>query len=183
MFRLFIELTDMNKNKCILLCLIFIVLASCNSTSDQVVNDNENVEEIQKVVLGSVQIGKHSTQFYIAYGEDSAILGFSVSNGSEQERYFPMYASTYRGIPSVVLDVFVSKSQEEMWVRSSWSGNEILAYHRVGADISITQYGEVTFLDKPMPEFLSGGGVPFPELIIESVSKKASFKHDEELPP
>lgn len=173
----------MNKNKCILLCLIFIVLASCNSTSDQVVNDNENVEEIQKVVLGSVQIGKHSTQFYIAYGEDSAILGFSVSNGSEQERYFPMYASTYRGIPSVVLDVFVSKSQEEMWVRSSWSGNEILAYHRVGADISITQYGEVTFLDKPMPEFLSGGGVPFPELIIESVSKKASFKHDEELPP
>ena len=166
----------MNKNRCILLCFAFIVLTSCDSTSDQVVNENKNVD----VVLGSVQIGKHAIQFYIAYGEDSAILGFSVSNGSEQERYFPIYASTYRGIPSVVLDVFVSKSQEEMWVRSSWSGNEILAYHRVGADVSITQYGEVTFLDKPMPEFLSGGGVPFPELIIESVSKKASFKHDEE---
>jgi len=90
----------------------------------------------------------------------------------------PIFASTNRGIPSVVLEVYTSKSEEEMWVRSSWPDDEILAYHRVGADTGITQWGDMKFLKDPMPDHLSGGSFPFPELIMGNVVKKATFKHD-----
>ena len=90
------------------------------------------------IVLGSVQIDTRSAQFYIDFGEDSAILGFSVENKSGQTLYFPMYDSTYLELPSVTLDVFVSDSKEEMWVHSSWAGYETLAYHHMGTDRCIT---------------------------------------------
>lgn len=106
------------------------------------------------VVLQSVQIGTRSVRFYVDFGTDSAVLGFSVENDSGQQRYFLMYGSTYRGLPPVVLDVFVSHCQEEMWVRSSWSGYEVLAYHRMGTNRCITRYGEITSFDKPTPASL-----------------------------
>jgi hypothetical protein len=125
-----------------------------------------------------VRVGKESAEFYIAYGFDSAILGFAVSTGAGPARYFPIWASTNRGIPSVVLEVFASKSEQEMWVRSSWPGNEILAYRRVGAEFAITQWGEMRFLNESMPDRLSGGSLPFPDLVMGNVVKKATFKHD-----
>jgi len=162
----------MTGKACIFVGLVLVVLASAGCQRDQ-----GQGEKIQTVVLGKVQIGKESTEIYIAYARDAAILGFSVSTGGPS-RYFPMYTSTDRGIPSVVLEVFASKSEEEMWVRSSWSGGEILAYHRVGADNALTQFGNVMFLKEPMPENLGGSAVPFPALIMENVVKKATFKHD-----
>ena len=125
-----------------------------------------------------MRIGKESEQFYIAYGFDSAILGFSATTGAGSMRYFPIFASTKRGIPSVVLEVFASKSEQEMWVRSSWPDDEVLAYHRVGSETAVTQWGETTSFKDPMPDHLSGGSIPFPELIIGNVVKKATFKHD-----
>ena len=130
----------MTGKACIFVGLVLVVLASADCQRYQGQGD-----KIQTVVLGKVQIGKESTELYIAYARDAAILGFSVSTGGPS-RYFPMYTSTDRGIPSVVLEVFASKSEEEMWVRSSWSGGEILAYHRVGADNALTQFGNVMFL-------------------------------------
>jgi hypothetical protein len=141
---------------------------------------DDKKEKTQKVALGEVRIGKERTELYIAYTWDAAILGFSVSNGTAPARYFPMYASTHRGVPSVVLDVFASTTEEEMWIRASWSGGELLAYHRIGADNAITQFGNVTSINQPMPEFLSGGPVPFPELNMANVVKKATFKHESE---
>jgi len=134
------------------------------------------------IVLGSVQIDTRSAQFYIDFGGDSAILGFSVENKSGQPLYFPMYGSTYLGLPSVTLDVFVSDSQEEIWVHSSWSGYEILAYHRMGTDRCMTRYGEITSFDKPIPESLGGGTRRFPEMDIEKVSKVATLKYDRKGP-
>ena len=162
----------MTGKACIFVGVVLVVFASAGCQRDQ-----GQGEKIQTVVLGKVQIGKESTEIYIAYARDAAILGFSVSTGGPS-RYFPMYTSTDRGIPSVVLEVFASKSEEEMWVRSSWSGGEILAYHRVGADNALTQFGNVMFLKEPMPENLGGSAVPFPALIMENVVKKATFKHD-----
>jgi hypothetical protein len=134
--------------------------------------------EADQIVLGKAHVGAEVAEFYVAYGFDSAVLGFSVSTGAGAARYFPFYASTYRGIPSVVLDVFSSKTEDEMWVRSSWPGNEILAYRRVGSETATTQWGETKSVGTPMPDHLSGGPVPFPKLIIGSVVKKATLKHD-----
>src|SRR3954447_272636 len=132
------------------------------------------------VVLESIRIGSRSMQFYIDFGTDSAILGFSVESSSGQQCYFPMYGSTYRGIPAVTLDVFVSDSQEEMWVHSSWLGYETLAYYSIGADRCITPYGEMHSFDRSAPEILGGGAGRFPEMDIKKVAKVATFKYHEE---
>jgi hypothetical protein len=117
-------------------------------------------------------------QFYIHFGVDSAVLGFSVENDSGQQRYFPMFGSTYRDIPPVTLNIFVSDSQNEMWVFSSWSGYETLAYHRMGTDRSMTQYGEIGSFAKPTPEMLGGTGTKlFPKMDIEKLSKIATLKY------
>ena len=137
--------------------------------------NGEEVGGIEMVTLGEVRVGKEVEAFYIAYGIDSAVIGFSAATDAGPVRYFPMYASTYRGIPPVVLDVYASKSEEEMWVRSSWPGNEILAHHRVGAETATTQWGEMKSIKTPMPTYLSGGAMPFPRLVMESVVKKATF--------
>jgi hypothetical protein len=132
---------------------------------------------VETVPLGEVRVGRETARFYVAYGVDAAILGFSVSAGAEPARYFPMFASTHRGIPPVVLEVFASKSDTEMWVRSSWPDNAILAYRRVGAETALTQWGETRFFTSPMPDRLSGGAVPFPDLIVGNVVRKATLDH------
>ncbi len=130
-------------------------------------------------MLGEVRVGDEVERFYVAYGFDSAVLGFSVSVDAGPMRYFPIYGSTNRGIPSVTLEVFASRSEEEMWVRSSWKDNAILAYHRIGAETVIAEWGEMKFIEKPLPEVLSGGPLPFPALIMENVVKKATLTHDD----
>lgn len=167
----------MNMMKNTLLCLILAGQAGCGSGSGQV-GGAPAAKEKPDVLLESVQIGTRSAQFYVDFDADSAVLGFSVENDSGQQRYFPMYGSTYRGLPSVTLDVFVSDSQEEMWVHSSWSGYKILAYHRMGTDRCMTRYGEITSFDKPTPESLGGGTRRFPEMDIEKVSKVATLTYD-----
>lgn len=171
------------------LALLILALAGCRPDS---VPKNEAAapapkdDQSRKVVaLGSTKIGKESIEFYIAYAPDAAVLGFSVvsndGGGAEPARYFPLYASTHRGIPPVTLDVFASKSEDpEMWVRSSWKDSETLAYRKAGAGTAITQFGETKSLPDPMPSHLSGGPIPFPPLAMDTAVKKASFKHDEQ---
>jgi hypothetical protein len=163
-----------NEMKLIRLGLIIVLLSASGCLPKQTAREDAK-GRAQKVVLGQVRIGDEETEFYIAYGPDEAILGFMVPDKTGGQRYFPMFASTYRGIPPVVLDIFASKAEDEMWVKSSWPGSEILAYRRTGADTAITQFGKVAALKEPMPSDLSGGGIPFPEMVMENVSKKATF--------
>lgn len=151
----------------------------CVSESGQAGGAN-TAKKKPDIVLGAVQIDTRSVQFYVDFGGDSAILGFSVEYNAGQPLYFPIYGSTYRGLPSVTLDVYVSDSKEEMWVHSSWAGYETLAYHRMGSDRCITQYGDIAASDKPTPESLRGGTRRFPERDIENVSKVATLKFDKE---
>ncbi|MDG4551054.1 MAG: hypothetical protein P9F19_17135 [Candidatus Contendobacter sp.] len=171
------------RMKGVLLVSMLVVLACCGSESEQS-SKAVAANEQPSVLLESVRIGNRSVQFYIDLGVDSAVLGFSVENDAGQRRYFPLFGSTYRGIPSVALDVFVSNSQEEMWVLSSWPGYEILAYHRMDTDQCITRYGEINSFDKPMPKILGGGtGVKlFPEMDVKKLSKVATFKYDGKSP-
>lgn len=132
---------------------------------------------VETIPLGEVRVGRETARFYVAYAADAALLGFSVSAGAEPPRYFPLFASTHRGIPPVVLEVFASRSDTEMWVRSSWPDNAILAYRRVGAETALTQWGETRFSAVPMPDRLSGGAVPFPALLEANVVRRGTVAH------
>ncbi len=160
--------------------LVFLVSCGCRSGCDRshARGGAGQADTMERTSLGEVRVGNELVGLYIAYGFDSAILGFAVSIGAEPVRYFPIYASTDRGVPSVTLEVLASKSEGEMWVRSSWKDNEILAYHRVGTETAITGWGEVKFIEEPMPDQLSGGPLPFPEPTKGTVVSKATFHHD-----
>jgi hypothetical protein len=127
--------------------------------------------------LGSVQIDGTSIKFLIAYGGDSAILEFSVAGSGGRERYVPLFGSTDRGVSAVTLNAVVSKSNDQLWVQSSWPGNEILAYYRLGADTATTPWGPMGLLDTPFPKHLSGGPVPFPPFDPGGVRSLATFHH------
>ena len=129
-------------------------------------------------VLESVQVGASTVEFYVDYGSDSAVLGFAVHDDAGHGRYFPMYGSTYRGLPPVTLDVYATDSGEEMWVRTTWTGYEVLAYHRMGSDRSITRYGEMTSSETPTPTRLSGVTREIPEMDEERASRVASITRD-----
>lgn len=116
------------------------------------------------MILDSVQLDAHTMKFYIDFVTDSAALSFSVADSTGNSRYFPMYCSTYRELPAVYLDVFVSDNQEDLWVYSSWPGYEILAYYKRGSDTCMTRYGENIFSTTPTPESISGGSKNFPEM-------------------
>ena len=159
----------------IVLGLVFIVLAIHQPAASQVVIGND----MEELILGSAQVDKYTVKFQIAYGGDAAFLVFCVTDGKSPPKYAPLFASTYRGVPSVNLDIYASKSGDEIWVQSSWPGSEVIAYHRLGTNTAITQFGEMELLDSPVPQALSGGPIPFPELDQNSALKKASFYHHE----
>jgi hypothetical protein len=161
-----------------LLAVALAVSSGCTQQKPPISNEAAKPEKTEVVVLGSSQLGKESIEFYVAYKFDAAVLGLSVTRpgAAEGAQYFPMYASTYRGIPPLMLDVFVAKSEQEMWVRSSLAGSETLAHRQAGADFVITPFGRMAASKVPMPDHLSGSSIPFPPMAAEGVVKKASFK-------
>lgn len=166
-----------SKMKAPFLGAVLTILAGCRSDRGQA-NRAPVILEKPDVTLESVQIGERRVRFYVDFGQDSAVLGFSFDELAGR-RYFPMYGSTYAGLPSVTMDVFVSKSGEEMWVRSSWKGYETLAYHRIGTDRAMTTYGEMASFSVPTPAALGGHGARFPEMDASRVSRVATVRYDE----
>jgi hypothetical protein len=170
----------LNKNEKInimMRTLLYLMLAAgCGSKNVKTVE--APIDEKPPMIQKQIKISSHSVQFYIDFASDSAVLGFSVENDSGKQRYFPLYASTYRGLPTVRLDIFVSDSQEEMWVLSSWPGYETLAFYRIGTDHCTTRYGEIKAFDKPTPESLGAGTSRFPEMNIEKVTKLVILEYD-----
>jgi len=124
------------------------------------------------VILDTVQVDKRPIQFYINYSYDAAILGFSVKDQTGRRRYFPMYGSTYRGMPSVRLDVFLSDTQKEMWVISSWEGYEKLGYYHVGDEVNDG------FFDTPTPKGFSRSS--FADIDLSRVKKIRTITHNKE---
>jgi hypothetical protein len=146
-------------------------MALCQPVASQTVNGEG--EEMR--ILGSVQIDQNVAGFVITYVDDAAFLMLSVAGDDGKAAYIPLFASTYRGIPSVTLDVFASQAAGAIWVQSSWPGSEVLAYYKFGAATALTPFGEMALLDTATPQRLSGGPVPFPALDPQTVSKRASF--------
>jgi hypothetical protein len=154
-----------------IICLLILGISACDRKSD-------NPARAPATILDSLQAGSNTIQFYIDYGPDSAVLGFFVKDQAGCPRYFPMYCSTYRGVPPVELNVFLSDAKEEMWVQSSWEGYKTLAYYRVGSDRCVTRYGENAAVDTPTPPGFGGGGtIRLPDMDPAHAKNVLIIKH------
>ena len=169
------------------LCLPLLLFAACETSQGPVANAPPATAQSLDT-LKTVKIGEQSISLYVDYGTDSAVLGFSTrsdsvtpgdaidTDSSESVQYFPLYASTYRGLPAVVLDVFVSKAEDEMWIRSSWVGYETLAHYRLGSGSATTRYGNVAAINTPTPVVLSGSPIAFAKMDENAVTKVATIR-------
>src|SRR5262245_1441886 len=72
-------------------------------------------QDQRELVLGAVQVDEYAVKLLVACSGDGALLELGVTQDDGPEKYVPMFASTYRGIPPVDLDVLVSKSEDEIW--------------------------------------------------------------------
>jgi hypothetical protein len=109
-------------------------------------------------------VGRHALTFYVWLGTDSATLGFWVTHIDGGRKYFPMYVSTYRGMPQGVLTAFTSAEDEGIWIASRWPGYEVLGYYRPSTNSCVTRYGVISALDVPMPDVLGGDVQSIPAL-------------------
>lgn len=153
-----------------LMAILAVVAAITQTATGQTVMEHEHAQQI----LGSVQVDQTPVTFLIAYSADAAILEMALPLGGA-DRYAPLFASTYRGIPAVGLDVYVSDAKDEIWVRSSWPDAQVLAYHHLGSDTAITPFGQMALLHSPFPDTLNGGPIAFPQMDPQRTQKAASF--------
>lgn len=155
------------------------ILSSALVTGAPGMGQTANGEAEMRQELGSVRIDSTSVKLLIAYQLDAAILELSVPGEGGAERFIPLFASTYRGVPSLDIHIFASEDGDELWAQAAWPDTEILAYHRLGSDSALTPYGEIALLDTPYPLELSGGPLPFPELDPDKARKLVTFYHRE----
>ena len=69
------------------------------------------------ILLDSVQVGDKTARFYIDYSRDCAVFGYFVEDDTGAPRYFVVSGSTFRGLHRKTVEVFLSETGEEMWVR------------------------------------------------------------------
>jgi hypothetical protein len=124
-----------------------------------------------------MEVCGHALGIYVDFGADSAVLGLLASDDPDRPRYFPMYASTYRGLPEFELDVLVSEDCTGMWVTSTWPGYECLAFHVPGSNECVTRYGQIASFDAPTPARLSGTPIPFPKMTPRELNRITSLHH------
>ena len=139
------------------------------------------VAERKQAALGSVWIGDHEVSVMIAYQADSALLAAAVPGSEGSPRFIPLMGLTYRGVPSIQLDVLSPNSSDEMWIRMSGSQSEVLAHYRFGDETALTQFGCVKLLETLFPKHLSGGPVRFPKEGSEVSLLRASFYHYDDM--
>jgi hypothetical protein len=135
-----------------------------------VMNDDVAVQ-----TLGQVGVGSHKIGVLVSYSGDTAFLVMSVEDAQGKVGYAPLYASTYRGVPAVDLDILASAAGDAVWVNSSWAGSETVAYLKLGATTVLTPFGEMALLQSPEPTALSGGPSAFPAIDPDDVTRRATF--------
>jgi len=126
------------------------------------------------VALNGFQIGRNTVQFYVDYTYDCGVLGFSTKDETGKLRYCPMYGSTYRGMPLMKLDVFVSDTGDQMWVQSSGTA-EIMGYYRAGSDRATVSY------DLPTPSSFGRDASRFPQMDPAHAKLAKTIIYDEKV--
>ena len=163
--------------------IIFLMISCENVNAPQnsqppATSDSELETQIQN--LGSFVINNKTYETYIAKSSDAAILGFYFQGNDDKVHYYPLYASTYQGLPKVELKIFTSKTKDKIWILSSWPGYETLAYHHLKTGRTLTMFGETDSISTPIPSSLSGNAEPFPTLPSNAVMiENYSFNPEE----
>ncbi len=153
-----------------LAAILCVAMAIGQTSTGQTAMDTENIQQ----VLGAVQLDQVSVKILIAFSADAAILELALPQAGG-DGYIPLFTSTYRGMPPVNLDVYVSQAKDEIWVQSNWPDAPVLAYHHLGSPTAITPFGEMALMATAFPPSLSGGPVAFPAMNPKTVQKVASF--------
>ena len=156
--------------------LIFAALMAC-SCNDRAAADKQADASYQ--VLDSVKVGDRLIALYLNLGADSAVLGFTFPDEHGASLYFPMYCSTYRGLPAVTLGVYVSTDKNSMWVRSSWKGYEVIGYYGIIGGAPVTHFGDKTVFRKPTPDSVSVGKSNIPEMDPAKATKVLTITYPE----
>jgi len=132
--------------------------------------------------LDSVEIGGQLVQFYTHNTWDAKAIGFLEAGPAGRPRYFPVYMSD-RPIGPLVLKVFVSDDDKEMWV-FKLRGWEDVIYHRVGSEhITFRSSGESRYSSVPIPPTIGGDGgrvggyEVVPEMDRERVRKVLTLRY------
>ncbi len=152
----------------------FALLALC---SELRVEAQTVVAARKQATLGSVWIGDHEVSVMIAYQTDSALIAAAIPENEGKPRYIPLMGLTYRGVPSLQLDVLSSSSNDVMWIRMSGAQNELLAHYRFGDETALTRFGRIKLLKTLFPKHLGGGPVPFPKEGADTPLLRARFYH------
>lgn len=129
-------------------------------------------------VLDEVVVGPETLEFYVHYTTAAAVLGFAVTDVAGARAYCPMYASTYRGLPAVTVDVHASESLEEVWVASSWQGYESLAYHQLNSSRCVTRYGDHLLYSTPTPGSIGGSSAILTTFDPSTTTLMGTVSHD-----
>ncbi len=137
--------------------------------------------EPEQKTLGSTQVGKHTVAMKIAYEADSALLIASVPGSDGSQKYIPLIASTYRGIPPFQIDVLSPDTNNEIWFKMSKPRNEILAHYRFGSETALTPFGHTKLLETPFPQYLNGSPIVFPKEGWDTTRLRASFFHYDDM--
>lgn len=147
------------------LCVLAVVGINCRSS----VSHGPTHEAGDIDLLVTAVCGPENIHLYAAYGEDSAVLGFYLIDPKTDKRsYFPMMFVTCRGLPDLNLDVYVSDDDREMWI---WKSGEVVGYHRVGSGVCMTECGELSAFDNPIPETVGGGSGNYPKMDSANAKK------------
>ncbi len=105
------------------------------------------------VVLGTTSLNETTLEVYASYDYDCAVLGITVSTPNTEPRYLPLYGSTYRGLPPLKANLYVSDNRDGLWVFVAWDGRpeEQLEYFPLDNDGSPKLTPPDSYSSEPIP--------------------------------
>ena len=133
------------------------------------------------VTLGETNVKQTRFEVYASYDYDCAVLGLALPTPNKETRYLPLYGSTYRGLPPLKADLYVSDNEDGLWIEVSWKGQpaQLLEYFPLDSDGSPELAPGDSFSSQPIPTSFSGYSNPSRPRDSDAINI-LSVRHDEE---
>jgi len=114
------------------------------------------------IVLGATSVKQTNLEFYARYEYDIAVLGIAVHTTTGVPRYLPLYGSSYRGMPPIKIDAYLSKNHDGLWIEVLWAGRTAkpLAYFPLADDGTPQLAPQDTYHSPPIPPSIGSYDYP-----------------------